>query len=64
MVEVWGGDFQTPVALHREMVMDLVEGMVIINQMVEVWDVVKMEIMGLEPVTEMVMADFEAISLC
>ena len=51
--EVWGGRFLTHMApVAKEEVMNLLEGMVMRDQMEEVWDVAKIEIAGLDLVTQ------------
>ena len=53
---VWEGDFKLPKILAAESkVMNYKEEMVMVDQRVEVYDMEKMEIMGLDPVIGMVM---------
>ena len=60
MDEVWQGDFLTLVALmaEKEFIVSE-EGMFTLDQMVKMWDIAKMEIMCLDLVTEMIMAEVE-----
>ena len=57
--KVWGGEF-TALVLQVEGVMDSEEGLVMVDLLVEVWDITKMKIMGLDPVAKAVMAGVKA----
>ena len=63
MNKVWG-DFLTPVVpMAEKEVMDLGEGIIMVDQMVGALDVAKMKIIDLDPLTEMVMAEVKAYLL-